>query len=522
MQHTVKNLSQVFSTRLRRKLNSKKFQVLFGVFSFALTALLCCSNYGLPEPNSLGLANWGKSTTTVPSSGNVSAFHGVAMDNDGNIVAVGGQYNGEFAYGNGVTASGAYSGDNALLVKCNANGKTLWAKSTTAATGSSSFYSVAIDSEDNIYAVGVQGADNTFDYGNGVTTKGAYGSGNNAMVVKYNSSGQALWARSTTSAAANSQFSGVAIDNEGNIYVVGYQHGNTTFDYGNGVTVSGTRSSGDNAVMVKYNSNGKVLWAKNAIMGNGSRFYSIAIDNKDNIYVVGYQYGNTTFGWNNGVTAKGVTSQENSVVVKYNSSGKAQWAKTVVYASAPDINSNFLGVTTDRQGNVYAVGSQAPDNGIQTVDYGGLSLPLTGTKEEPSSVLVKYNSSGQTQWARVSKSSSASSDFYAVAVTFAGDVYAVGSQYADAFDYGNGVTATGKSTNSNSTLVKYNTDGKTLWAKVQTKTAKMSGFKDIVAGNNKLFVVGYQEGSDAFDYGNNVDITGVGTSLNVVLTTFDQ
>jgi len=43
------------------------------------------------------------------------------------------------------------------------------------------------------------------------------------------------------------------------------------------------------AVIVKYNSSGLVQWAKAASGGDTSHFYSVAINNSDDIYVVGKQ-----------------------------------------------------------------------------------------------------------------------------------------------------------------------------------------------------------------------------------------
>ena len=68
--------------------------------------------------------------------------------------------------------------------------------------------------------------------------------------------GDVLWAKSTTVAPNGSIFYSSATDSLGNIYAVGKIVGNGQFDFGNSVTVSGAGTIFDNAVLVKYNSNG--------------------------------------------------------------------------------------------------------------------------------------------------------------------------------------------------------------------------------------------------------------------------
>src|SRR5690242_19757412 len=77
-----------------------------------------------------------------------------------------------------------------------------WAKSTVVAPGNSYFLGVTNDTSGNSYAVGYMDG-SQYDFGNGVTVTGATSS--NALIVKYNSSGVAQWAKSTVSGPA-SQF----------------------------------------------------------------------------------------------------------------------------------------------------------------------------------------------------------------------------------------------------------------------------------------------------------------------------
>ena len=81
----------------------------------------------------------------------------------------------------------------------------------------------------------------------------------------------AIWARSTIAGASSSVFSGIAKDSSGNLYVVGYQTGNSTYTYGSGVSAAGAHS-GLNATIVKYDSAGNAVWAKSTTVASKNLF----------------------------------------------------------------------------------------------------------------------------------------------------------------------------------------------------------------------------------------------------------
>ncbi|MBV6492751.1 MAG: hypothetical protein LDLANPLL_00748 [Turneriella sp.] len=136
-----------------------------------------------------------------------------------------------------------------------------WAKSIK---GDGVFKSVVVDRSGNVYAAGEQRGNHIFNYGNGVTVAGGFTKydsftkrpdllATNVVLVKYNANGTAQWAKSVTDGNRGSRFDSVAVDSSGNIYAVGWQ-GDSTFNYGNGVTVAGgvVGPLGRNAVLVKY------------------------------------------------------------------------------------------------------------------------------------------------------------------------------------------------------------------------------------------------------------------------------
>jgi outer membrane protein assembly factor BamB len=378
-----------------------------------------------------------------------------------------------------------------------------------------------VDGAGNIYAAGSQNGTESFDYGNAVTAAATGGSSTtNAVLVKYNPSGAAQWAKTVTGGTNPSQFLSVAVDGTGNVYAAGYQTGTGSYDYGGGVTAQGY--SGDtNVVLVKYDAaTGAALWAKTTSGGaNASQFSGVAADGAGNVYAAGYQTSTGSFDYGDGATAAatgGGTS--NVVLVKYNSAGVTQWAKTATVGANI---SEFLSVTADGAGYVYAGGRQ---NGTGTYNYGGASV--SGSATGNNAVLVKYDAAtGAAQWAKTATGGANASRFSGVAADGAGNVYAGGFQYGTgSFDYGDGVTAaaTGGSTVNNAALVKYNPSGTAQWAKTVTAGASSQFLSVAADGAGYVYAGGRQTGTESYDYGNGVTTaTGGYMSDNAVLVKYD-
>jgi outer membrane protein assembly factor BamB len=366
-----------------------------------------------------------------------------------------------------------------------------------------------------VYAAGFQEGTGSYTYGTGVTAMAIFSTTNisNVVLVKYNSSGTALWARTVSAGSGASYFNAVAVDSSGNVYAAGYQWGTGSYTYGTGVTAKGTYSVG-NVVLVKYNSSGTAQWARTVSAGSGySHFKAVAVDSSG-VYAAGYQEGTGSYTYGTGVTAKGTSSSNNVVLVKYNSSGTAQWAQTV---SAGGSFSEFNAVAVDSSGNVYAAGSQ---NGRGSYTY-GTGVTAQGTYSNDNVVLVKYNSSGDAQWAQTVSAGSSSSYFYAVVVDSSGNVYAAGSQNGSgSYTYGTGVTAKGTSTSNNVVLVRYNSSGAALWAKTVSAGSSYSYFYAVAVDNSGVYAAGYQRGTGSYTYGTGVTAQGRSVGENVVLVKY--
>jgi hypothetical protein len=460
-----------------------------------------------------GTTNWAKSVT---AGGNQSIFSSLAVASDGSVYAAGyGIGTGAYNFGNNVTAAGTADSYNILLVKYNSSGSAQWAKTVTAASAIdySQLYSVSVGPDGSVYAAGYLAGADTFNFGNSVTAAGT-STTFNLVLVKYNSSGVAQWARTVTGGSSASAFYSVSVGSDGSVYAAGSITGTGTYNFGNSVTASGRYTNG-NLVLVKYNSSGAAQWAQTVTAGSGvSSFEGVSVASDGSVCAAGHIAGTGTYSFGNSVTAAGTYGGYNLVLVKYNSSGVAQWARTVTGGSS---DSDFYSVTAASDGSVYAAGRIA---GAGTYNFGN-SVTAAGTSTS-NLVLVKYNSTGAAQWAQTVSGGSDDSQFNSVSMGPDGSVFAAGYiAGTGTYDFGNSVTVAGTNSSFNVVLVSYDSSGVAKWAQTVTGGSSDSDFYGVTAASDgSVYAAGFIAGAGTYSFGNGVTAAGKYSLYNIVLVKY--
>jgi hypothetical protein len=136
-----------------------------------------------------------------------------------------------------------------------------------------------------------------------------------------------------------------------------------------------------NCVLVKYNLNGSVYWARTLLNGGSSEFTGVAVTD-DAVYVSGSLGGFALANFGFGVTLE-ATNYSNPVLVKYDLNGTALWAKTITPQTSGMQAAKFNSIAVDNEG-VYAVGS---------IGKGIYSLGTRGTIQggaDENYLIIKY------------------------------------------------------------------------------------------------------------------------------------
>jgi ABC-type amino acid transport substrate-binding protein len=412
----------------------------------------------LVKYNSSGVAQWARSMTAGSA---FSSYSSVATDGSGNVYAAGTIYGaGVFSFGNDVSVLGSDKDGNALLVKYNGAGDAQWARSVRASSAYSRYASVAVDGAGNVYAAGSINGTGVFSFGDKVSARGTAADisveansvpGMNAILVKYSTSGTALWARTVTAGSGQSSLYAVAADGMGNIYATGEA---SAVSFGHNADVPGTSSG---TVLVKYNGAGDSQWAKSVTAGAGGRggpdFSSVAIDKSGNIYVAGSVAGKGKFAFGDNVTVSGTSMDATVLLVKYSATGVAQWARSM---TGDSYHAGFYSIATDSAGNTYAAGGLQEGKGALSFGNG---VSVKGWHLRSAVVLVKYNAMGVAQWAKSGMEGSAEPQFNSVTTDVSGNVYAAGRIKTGSFSFGENVSVSGTHRDGNVLLVRYSPVG---------------------------------------------------------------
>ncbi len=232
---------------------------------------------------------------------------------------------------------------NFTTIKYNTSGVQQWLQSySEPGSVSNSAISMKMDGSGNLYISGISAlTTNNYDY----------------TTVKYNSSGQLIWAQSYSSPGTSTDvMSSLALDNLANVYVTG-------------------RNTGDFAT-IKYNSSGVQQWVS-TYNGPGNAFdeaTSITVDSSGNSYVTGTSYGNAT-------------TQYDFATVKYNPSGVQQWVQR--YNGPGNFYDTPYSIAVDGSGNVYVSGSSGGSG--TGLDYATLRYSqLTGLQSPPNEIPAEF------------------------------------------------------------------------------------------------------------------------------------
>jgi hypothetical protein len=283
-----------------------------------------------------GEALWARSVTAGTAR---SEFYGVACDAEGAAYAVGGSFgSSSIAFGPAGThvVNDAFPESNAFIVKYGQLGDVAWARGVSSGAGSL-FESVEAAADGSICASGKINIPTSFDPAGAILASGSAenGGGSDAVIVKYDASGTAIWARSAVSGTGQSHFLSIDSDAAGNVYAAGYLMGEGDCGFNASGTVSVTGPSPySNILLVKYGPSGDALFAKTFEEWSApgeSAINSVRVDGEGSVYVAGYV--ETTGLWalsgrgNRFVSFSGCAGR-NAFVAKFGSAGNAICAIT--------------------------------------------------------------------------------------------------------------------------------------------------------------------------------------------------
>ena len=433
----------------------------------------------------------GNAAISVLSGTGDESGYAITLDGSSNILSTG-VFRGvvDFDPGSGVSNLTPVGGDDVYISKLDSSGNYLWAKAISGIYDES-VNSIAVDSSGNVYITGGFYGTVDFDPSSGVSNLISNRDSADIYILKLDSNGAFLWAKSFGSRDDEFGYS-LVIDSSGNVLTTGSFNRTIDFDLGAG-TANLVSAGWTDSFLLKLDSSGNYVWAKRMGSGGFDSGLSIALDAAGNIFSTGYFSDTTDFDPGAGTANLTSVGQTDIYISKLDSSGNYIWAKS--YGGANYDNGSAISV--DGSGNVYTAGYFST-----TTDFdpgiGTSSLTPVGAYD---GFLSKFDSSGNFIWVKAFGGTGGTA-LTSVATDRSGNILTTGYfEGSTDFDPNAGNAAMTSAGLIDLFVSKFDTSGNYLWAKSAGGIGEEWAISIAVDEGGNAYTTGYFENSVDFDPG---------------------
>ncbi len=405
----------------------------------------------------------------------------IAMDPDGNFFITG-YYNEEATFGPHVIPFSNSGSKEAFVAKMDPAGNYLWVK-----YGENYFddrgLGLCTDNQGNVFVTG------TCWGGINWGTLSVYNSTSytdQIFVLKIDGNGNEIWLKNAGVDAGGYPYNddhgfNLVADTLGNIYATGFISNNTsspktaTFD---AITIS-VAPDDSMAFVAKLNPSGAWQWVKTFDGESGSRDNDIAVDDENNLYVVGGFDGTRTFGTST-LTSVGGTDV---YVVKYDQNGNFIYAQR---AGGP-LDDRANAVTFSSDNHVYLTG--------EFRDKAGFGLDSVNNNGGPNGrdiFVSRMKKDGTFQWVKKAGSNSGDDRGNGVITNDEGNIFITG-QFRGNASFGGDIDLDSGADSIQFFVAAIDTLGEWRWAKQGGGDLIDRGNKIAVDDDCNVYACGYYE-----------------------------
>jgi hypothetical protein len=219
--------------------------------------------------------------------------------------------------------------------------------------------------------------------------------GNLNYLIKFNNNGKLLWAKKIGGA----EIRGMVTDQYGNIYISGLIYANAgIFEQ---LTLIKSTNSQNNAFLVKYSPEGKVLWGKKAYISSTSGIVGmkqgVAIDTINGKVILSGSFSGNFIKTDNIEIIHSPTniSMDDGFFFVFDTTGTPKWGRSF-YSKNGYVSAD--GVASDMNGNIYIGGYYVTNLQVDSIYRVGGSYP--------SMYIIKFNNQGKVKWIKDSSKGS--------------------------------------------------------------------------------------------------------------------
>ena len=348
-----------------------------------------------------------------------------------------------------------------FILKLDNAGNYIWARRIGSASGEDAD-GIATDNASNILITGSFNGTLDFDPGAAVANITAVGS-SDAFVLKLNSAGNYVWAKSVGGSGSDSGFS-ITTDADGDVYYTGEYESTVDFDPGSG-TFNITTSNYDQTFVSKLDGSGNFLWALGSQPIGTAYAYSpeISLLPSNDIIVAGF-IEDGTIDFFSGVCSAQLTGSFNTFIIKL--SLTATCGPTI---SSFTPTSGPIGTTVTITGTNF---STTPAN--NTVQFNGTTAIVTASTATSITTSVPPGATTGTITVTVAGNTATSASNFTVT---AGPVISINTQPSSTAVC-NGVTTSFTTAATGTTNITYQWQFSTTFAGTYSDVGNGSGYSN--------------------------------------------
>jgi len=271
---------------------------------------------------------------------------------------------------------------------------------------------------------------------------------NGAFIAKLDPDGNYLWAKKVEGSAPVS-LNGCAVDDAGNIFITGDTY-NDTISFGNVTLINTDTVNWSSFFVFKCDSNGNALWGNQITASNEVKASSCATDATGNVIATGFFVSSTLTIGTNVFTNAG---NADFFMMKYDADGNLIWAKS----TGGNETESITHCQVDANGNIITTGNyQSP-----SISFGNTTLTTTAGNIE--AFIAKYDSNGNALWAKAVHGSQQDIGTDC-AVDAQGNIIFTGNFYSPSLSFGSTVLTNSNPNFPNIFLSRYDANGNFTWA----------------------------------------------------------
>lgn len=284
--------------------------------------------------------NW---ATSGGGTSNDDYCQAIATDSQGNVYYAGTTRgsNGQFACG----PVDVEATTGAVVAKYTEQGDCVWVRTITVPTFDARAYGIAIDPQDRIYVTGTYRGTASF---NDSLSLASFGSSSDIFLARYDTAGNCLWARRAGGNYWADEGRGIALSDDGGIFIAGKSGGDPIHVDNQQLANPGEHRQ---VFLARFDSIGTVQWARISTGSSDTKSCRGISINGDRLFVTG-QMNDTTATFD-GIQLANTGATGNLYVLACDLDGNGLWSKA--YSGLANVEGT--GIAADSLGNLFVTGS---------------------------------------------------------------------------------------------------------------------------------------------------------------------